>query len=209
MRASLGRVLDNPIRLGDLAQRIAAMALLAAARLACARAQAPQHPRLLQPVARGRLGAVGAVQAKATTKLSDLGESRIELASQRIDQLDRFRREIHPTLESEIDVLVSNKTQNSKRSCADVTFRTHPGLAVTVGWKWRHKALKSLDLRLEMARADPILDDRTHGLRRSPAAPDHVGRASSSSIMRPITESPMVQNPGSLASRPKGARSSA
>jgi len=38
MRASLGRVLDNPVGLGDLAQRIAAVALLAPARLARARA---------------------------------------------------------------------------------------------------------------------------------------------------------------------------
>ena len=42
MRASLGRVLDDPVGLGDLAQRIAAMALLAAAPLAAARAQALQ-----------------------------------------------------------------------------------------------------------------------------------------------------------------------
>jgi len=89
MRASLGRMLDDPVGLGELTQRIAAMAFLPSARLAGARAQAAQSPRLLlQPIARGRLGAVEAVQVKATTKLSDLGESRIELASQRIDQLD-------------------------------------------------------------------------------------------------------------------------
>ena len=81
MLADLGRVLDDPVGLGDLAQRVAAVTLLAAARLARARAQALQDARLLlQPVARRRLGAVGAVQTQPSPKLGVLGPKRLDLA---------------------------------------------------------------------------------------------------------------------------------
>ena len=114
MRASLRRMLDNPVGLGDLTQRIAAMAFLTAARLARARAQALQHPRpLLQPVARRRLRAIGAVQAQTAMQLRILGPKRralspkrLDLASERIDQLHDLGRKSHPTLESEIRVPV-------------------------------------------------------------------------------------------------------
>ena len=77
MRAYLGRVLDDRVGLGDLAQRVAVVAFLASARLARARAQALQDPRLLlQPVARRRLRAVGAVQAQPSPKLRHLSAKR-------------------------------------------------------------------------------------------------------------------------------------
>ena len=132
MRASLGRVLDNPVGLGDLAQRIAAMAFLAPARLACARAQAPQYARLLlQPVARWRLGAVGAVQVQPSPKLRVLRFKRLYPAHQRGDKLFDFGRQNHPTLESETDLLVSKNHNAEIDQAPDVAFRTHPGLAVT------------------------------------------------------------------------------
>ena len=101
MLADLGRMLDDRVGFGDLAQRVAAMAFLASARLARARAQALQNPRLLlQPVARRRLGAVGAVQIQTSPKLGVLGPKRLDLASERIDQLHDFERKNHSTLES-------------------------------------------------------------------------------------------------------------
>lgn len=100
MRASLGRVLDDPVGLGDLAQRIAAMAFLAPAPLARARAQAFQDPGLLlQPVARRRLGAVGAVQALPSPKLGVLRLQNLYPAHQRGDKRFDFGRKCHPTLE--------------------------------------------------------------------------------------------------------------
>ena len=108
MRALLGRVLDDHVGLGDLAQRIAAMAFLAAAPLARARAQAAQYARLLlQPVARRRLGAVGAVQAQPSPKLGHLSAKTLDLAClSRYKGFD-FGRTTHPTLGvSEIRVLV-------------------------------------------------------------------------------------------------------
>ena len=99
MLADLGRMLDDRVRLGDLAQRVAVVTALPSARLARARAQALQDPGLLlQSVARRRLGAVGAVQTQAPPKLGVLGPKRFDLASERIDQLHNFGRKNHPTL---------------------------------------------------------------------------------------------------------------
>ena len=99
MRADLGCVLDDRVRLGDLAQRVAVVALLTSARLARARAQALEHPRLLlRPVARGRLGAVGAVQPQPPSKLGVLRPKRCVLASEQVDQLHGLGRKNHSTL---------------------------------------------------------------------------------------------------------------
>ena len=99
MLARQGRVLDDRVGFGDLAQRVAAMAFLAPAPLAAARAQALQYARLLsQPVARGRLGAVGAVEVQTSPKLGVLGPKRLDLAFEQIDQLHDFGRKNHSTL---------------------------------------------------------------------------------------------------------------
>ena len=97
MRACLGPMLDNQVGLGHLAQRIAVMAFLAPAPLARARAQAAQDARLLlQPVARRRLGAVGAVKPQTATQLRVLGPKRFDLAPERGDQLHDVGRKSHP-----------------------------------------------------------------------------------------------------------------
>ena len=132
MRALPGCVLDNPVRLGDLAQRVAAMALLASAPFAAARAQALQDPRLLQPVARRRLGAVGAVKVQPPPKLGVLRLERLDPAHQRGDKLFDFGRKIHPTLESEIRPSVSKTRAAENTSTQGVSNRTHYGLAVTL-----------------------------------------------------------------------------
>src|SRR5271165_221231 len=136
MLADLGRMLDDRVGSGDLAQRVAAMAFLASARLARARAQALQNPRLLlQPVARRRLGAVGAVQIQTSPKLGVLGPKRLDLASERVDQLHDFGRKNHSTLESEVRAPVPKNRNADIDSPPGVAFRTHPGLAVT---RWRN-----------------------------------------------------------------------
>src|SRR5208337_3792254 len=132
MRALLGRVLDNHVGLGDLAQRIAAMAFLAPAPLARARAQAAQYARLLlQPVARRRLGAVGAIQAQPSPKLGHLSAKTLDLACLSRYQGFDFRRKTHPTLESEIRVLVAKNRSAPINRAQSVAFRTHHGLAVS------------------------------------------------------------------------------
>ena len=132
VRTDLGRVLDNPVRFGDLAQSVAAVALLAPAPLARARAQARQHARLLlQPVARRRLGAVGAVQIQASPKRGVLRLERFDPAHQRGDKLFDFGRNTHSTLESEIRDPVSKNLGAAFDKEISVAFETHPGLAVT------------------------------------------------------------------------------
>jgi len=120
MRACLGPMLDNQVGLGHLAQRIAVMAFLAPAPLARARAQAAQDARLLlQPVARRRLGAVGAVKPQTATQLRVLGPKRFDLAPERGDQLHDVGRKSHPTLESEFELFVA-KNRNPANDPAPV-----------------------------------------------------------------------------------------
>jgi hypothetical protein len=132
MRALLGRVLDDEVGLGDLTQRIAAMPLLASTPLARARAQAAQHATLLlQPVARGRFRAVGAIQVQPPPKLGVVRLQRLDPAHQSGDNLFDFRRNNHPTLESEIDAPVSKNRNAPHNQLPRVAFPTHHGLAVT------------------------------------------------------------------------------
>ncbi len=63
-------VLHHVGRLG-LTQRVARMSLSPPGRVAGRLAQAPHPHRLLEPVARRRLAAVGAIQSKATLQLGD------------------------------------------------------------------------------------------------------------------------------------------
>ena len=100
MAAGARRVLNHAIRIGDLPQRIAFVALLPAARLARAAAQAAGNARLLlQAVARRRLGAVGTVLPQLPAKVRHFSLKRRDLASQRGDQLLDFGRKNHPTLD--------------------------------------------------------------------------------------------------------------
>lgn len=132
MRASLGRVLDNPIGLGDLAQRIAAMALLSAAPLACARAQTLQYPGLSSSTRRSTAASSCwncPSPAGAEARRSPLQALR-SCASARQRAL-RLRRKIHPTLESEIRPPVAKNRNALINPDPNVAFRTHPTLAVT------------------------------------------------------------------------------
>ena len=154
MLADLGRVLDDRVGLGDLAQRVAAMALLAPAPLARARAQALQDPRLLlQPVARGRLGTVGAVQPQPSPKLGVLRFQRLDPAHRRGDKLFAFGGNSHPTLESEIRLPVAKNCNVAIDPAPGVAFWTHPGLAVTFDADRRSKPLHCLVMAGSKCRA--------------------------------------------------------
>jgi len=84
------------------------MALLPAARLARAAAQAARDTRLLlQPIARRRLGTVRTVLSQLSTKIGDFSLKRRDLALQRSDQLLDFGGKTHPTLDSESQTQVS------------------------------------------------------------------------------------------------------
>jgi hypothetical protein len=69
------------------------------------------------------------------SKLGVLRLKRLDPAHQRGDKLLDFGRNHHPTLESEIDLLVSKNRNPENNQAPDVTFRTHPALAVTVTQK--------------------------------------------------------------------------
>ena len=132
MAADGGGVLDDPIRVGDLAKRIAPVALLTAARFARARAQAAQNARLLlQSVARRRFRTVGAVQPQPPPKLGVLRPKRFDLALQRGNKLFDFKRKTHSTLESENVRDVAPNPSVSTVFHPPVTLRTHSGLGVT------------------------------------------------------------------------------
>src|SRR5665213_1287266 len=119
-------VLDDPVGIGDLAKRIALMALLTAARFARARAQAAENARLLlQSAARGRLRAIGAVQPQPPPKLGVLRTKHFDLALQRRNQFFEFGRK-HSTLESENARDVAPNRPASPDFRPTVTLRTHP-----------------------------------------------------------------------------------
>src|SRR5712691_684359 len=108
MTAGARLVPNHMIRIGDLPQRAALVALLPAARLARAASQAARDTRLLlQPVARRRLGTVRTVLSQLSAKISDFSLERRDLALQRSDQLLDFGGKIHPTLDSDSQPKVS------------------------------------------------------------------------------------------------------
>jgi len=108
MAAGARLVPNHMIGIGDLPQRAALMALLPAARLARAAAQAARDTRLLlQPIARRRLGTVRTVLSQLSTKIGDFSLKRRDLALQRSDQLLDFGGKTHPTLDSESQTQVS------------------------------------------------------------------------------------------------------
>ena len=94
MATGARRVLNHAIRIGDLPQRIPFVALLPAARLARAAAQAAGNARLLlQSIARRRLGTVGTVLPQLPAKLRHFSLKRRDLESQRGDQVLDFELE--------------------------------------------------------------------------------------------------------------------
>src|SRR5271166_5546189 len=118
---------NHAIGIGDLRQRAALVAGLAAARLARAAAQAARDARLLlQPVARRRLGTVRAVLPQLAAKVRHFSLKRRNPPLQRGDQLFDFGRENHPTLDSDSPPVVSANPPTKLLSTIPVTFRTHP-----------------------------------------------------------------------------------
>src|SRR5208283_3952740 len=133
MAAGARFVPNHAIGIGDLPQRAALMARLAAARLARAAAKTAGHARLLlQPVARRRFGAVRAVLPQLPAKVRNFSLERRDLAPQRRDQLLDFRGKNHPTLDSDSSPAVSKNRPSKDLFNPTVTFRTHPGLGVTL-----------------------------------------------------------------------------
>src|SRR5271165_3356675 len=127
MAACARLVPNHAIGIGDLRQRAALVAGLAAARLARAAAQAARDARLLlQPVARRRLGTVRAVLPQLAAKVRHFSLKRRNPPLQRGDQLFDFGRENHPTLDSDSPPVVSANPPTKLLSTIPVTFRTHP-----------------------------------------------------------------------------------
>src|SRR5271169_904116 len=145
---------NHEIGLGDLPQRVAHVALLAAALLAGLAAQTAGRPRLLlQPVARRRLRAVRAVQPQSAQKL---GHQSLELrdpAVLRSQQLLDFRRDDHPASDSDSSHPVAENSPAKTSFHEPVVIRTHHHLGVTKLQKKAPYALKSLDAELKWAPA--------------------------------------------------------
>ena len=134
MAARARRVPNHAIRIGDLAQRAALVARLAATRLARAAAQAARDARLLlQPVARRRLRAVRAVLPQLPAKVRHFRLKRRDLPPQQGDQLFDFGRDNHPTVDSDSPHAVSKNPPTKALSTTPVTFGTHSTLGVTIG----------------------------------------------------------------------------
>ena len=107
MAARTSLMPNNGIGIGHLPQRAPFMALLAAARLARARAQASRNPRLLvQTVARRRLGAVRTVETQSSPKFGDLGTKGRYLRSQRSYQFLDFGGKRHLAFDSDSRLFV-------------------------------------------------------------------------------------------------------
>ena len=106
MAAGARLVPNHMIGIGDLPQRAARVALLPAARLARAAAQAARDTRLLlQPVARRRLGTVRTVLPQLPTKIGHFSLKRRDLALQRSNQLLDFGGKTHPTFDFRVSAL--------------------------------------------------------------------------------------------------------
>ena len=154
MPAHARLVRNHEIGLGDLPQRVARVALLAAALLAGLAAQTAGRPRLLlQPVARRRLRAVRAVQPQAAQKLGHQGLELRDPAVLRSQQLLDFGRDDHPASDSDSSPAVPNNQPAGISFHEPVAIRTHHRLGVTKLQKKAPRALKSLDAELKSALA--------------------------------------------------------
>ena len=89
-RAGRRIMIDDPVRLGNLPQGLAFMTFLPARRLVRRFAQARHPRRLLEPVTRRRLAAVGTVQSKPSLKLGDTRFQGRDLGRLRLDQCNQF-----------------------------------------------------------------------------------------------------------------------
>src|SRR6516225_3271960 len=129
MAARARLVPNHPIGIGDLPQRAALMARLAAARLARAAAQAARDARLLlQPFARRRLGAVRAVLPQLPAKVRHFSFKRRDLPLQRGDQLFDFGGENHPTLDSDSTPAVTKNPPSNAHSTQPCDIPDSPRL---------------------------------------------------------------------------------
>ena len=109
-RTDRRKMIDDLIRRGGLAESLALVALLPARLFVRALTQARHPRRLLQPVARRRLAAVGTVQAEPPLEFPNPSHKRGDLCRLRLDQRDQFctrpniwRFSDHPILESQSD----------------------------------------------------------------------------------------------------------
>ena len=82
-------MIDDPVRLGNLPQGLAFMTFPPARRLVRRFAQARHPRRLLEPVTRRRLAAVGTVQSQPSLKLGDRA-LRAAIGRLRLDQCNQF-----------------------------------------------------------------------------------------------------------------------
>jgi hypothetical protein len=125
---------NHAIGIGDLPQRAALVARLAAARLARSAAQAAGVARLfLQSVARRRLGTVRTVLPQLPPKVRHFSPKRHYLAPQRSDQLLDFDRKNHPTLESNSILPVTKNRSDKHLFYPTVAIRTHPAWELLTG----------------------------------------------------------------------------
>src|ERR1700678_2686955 len=174
MPAHARLVRNHEIGLGALPQRVARVALLAAALLAGLAAQTAGRSRLLlQSVARRRLRAVGAVQPQAAQKLGHQGLELRDPAVLRSQQLLDFGRDDHPASDSDSSPAVPNNQPAGISFHEPVAIRTHHRLGVTKLQKMAPNALKSLDAELKSAPAAAA----PAALLRSPPRDDGGGRA--------------------------------
>ena len=97
-----GLMQNNRVGVAHLPQRAAPVALLTAARLARATAQADGEPGLLlQPIAGRRLGAIRTIEAQSTPKLRILGFKHRKTSLKRRYQFHDFGRKHHTAIDSD------------------------------------------------------------------------------------------------------------
>jgi hypothetical protein len=138
MAAGARYVVDDPVGIGDLPQRVAAMALLAAAALARARRKLPRRRGFfLNPSLQRRFRTVGAVKSQPTASSAFSARSAsITPSSERINPSISGGRTIPLRSQKNAD--------SSQKKHADHRFSTHrdisdsPGLGVT--WNERTKS---------------------------------------------------------------------
>src|ERR1700691_1964382 len=164
MSAHARLVRNHEIGLGDLPQRVARVAFLAAALLAGLAAQTAGRSRLLlQSVARRRLRAVGAVQPQAAQKLGHQGLELRDPAVLRSQQLLDFGRDDHPASDSDSSPAVPNNQPAGISFHEPVAIRTHHRLGVTTFLLAGPNELKTQPVRRALLRRVialyPIIDE--------------------------------------------------
>src|SRR6516165_1381853 len=142
-RAGRRVMIDDPVRLGNLPQGLAFMTILPARWLVRRFAQARHPRRLLEPVTRWRLAAVGTVQSQPSLKFGDTRFQGRDLGRLRLDQCNQFfprwltwRLRIHESLNRN-EIPLSRKISGSTiKKCLPTwavtkNAKIHPPLGVT------------------------------------------------------------------------------